>query len=65
MFRQIAPAPPGTPAKTYFAQGLVVTGGWHLQNPYINGYMGDMAWLPKRRLSVALVSTRGRNTSII
>lgn len=65
LFRRVAPHPPGYPAGFYFAQGLIVTNGWRLQNPYINGYMGTMAWLPKRRLGISLAATRGRKTSLV
>lgn len=64
MIRSIAPMPEGTPPGTYFAQGLIVSDGWRLQNPYLNGYMGGMAWLPKRRIAIGLVSTRGRNAPV-
>lgn len=43
----------------YFAQGLVVNNGWRIQNPYLNGYMGAVAWLPGKRISIAVVATRG------
>lgn len=64
MFRRIAPMPEGTPPGTYFAQGLIVSEGWRIQNPYLNGYMGNMAWLPRRRIAIGLVSTRSRRTSV-
>lgn len=57
------PVPPGFPPNLYFAQGLLVSNGWRLQNPYLNGYMGNMGWLPQRRIAVALVATRGPKTA--
>jgi CubicO group peptidase (beta-lactamase class C family) len=42
-----------------FGLGLVVAGDWRLQNPYINNYGGIMAYLPAKRLSISLVSTKG------
>ncbi len=42
----------------YFALGIIVANGWYLQNPMLNGYTGVMAYLPSRRLSVAIVTTQ-------
>ena len=42
----------------YFGLGIVVSNGWYVQNPALNGYTGVMAYLPGRRLSVAIVSTQ-------
>ena len=58
----MGPLPAGIPPGTWFAQGLIVSDGWRIQNPYFNGYMGHMAWLPKRRLAIGLVNTVGRTT---
>ena len=33
--------------------------GWRRQNPYFNGYMGNVAWFPAGRIAVSLVGTRG------
>lgn len=33
------------------------TNGWRVQNPNLNGYTGIEAYLPSRRISVAIVST--------
>lgn len=60
--RQMAPTPAGVPPGTWFGQGLIVSSGWRLQNPYFNGYMGHMAWLPKRRIAIGLVTTSGLRT---
>ncbi len=62
MFRRTGPIPPGYPPGFHFAQGLIVSNEWRLQNPYINGYMGTMAWLPRKRLAISVVATRGRHT---
>lgn len=48
---------------TYFAQGLIVVNGWRRQNPFFNGYMGNVALFPSRGITVALVATRGPNTT--
>ena len=54
--------PPVT-GRIHFAQGLVAGNGWRRQNPYFNGYMGNVAWFPQRRIAVALMGTRGRKTT--
>ncbi|MEZ5078891.1 MAG: serine hydrolase domain-containing protein [Solirubrobacterales bacterium] len=52
---------PATPAMAesdrYYALGVVVDRGWRLQNPMLNGYTGIAAYLPHRRLSVAIATT--------
>jgi len=57
---RFAPAPSGLtnlgPGIRY-GLGVVVANGWRLQNPMLNGYTGVMAYLPSRRISVAIVST--------
>lgn len=60
--RQVAPLPSGIPPNTWFGQGLIVSNGWRVQNPYFNGYMGHMALLPKRRIAIGIVTTNGRET---
>jgi hypothetical protein len=32
---------------------------WRFQNPQLNGYSGMMAYLPDKRLSIAIVATVG------
>jgi len=41
-----------------YGLGLIVTGDWRVQNPYINNFGGIEAYLPAERLSVAIVSTK-------
>ena len=52
---------PGKPG-AYFAQGLIVVNGWRRQNPFFNGYMGNVALFPGRGISVALEGTKGLHT---
>lgn len=48
----------------YFALGIIVADGWYVQSPMPNGYTGAMAYLPGRKLSVAIVTTtRQRSAS--
>ena len=42
-----------------YGLGVLLTGDWRVQNPYINNYAGVMAYLPDQRLAVAAVSTKG------
>ena len=57
----VAPFPtPGQPQEPfYYASGLIVIGNWRVQNPYINNYGGVQAYLPRKRLTIAVVSTVG------
>jgi CubicO group peptidase (beta-lactamase class C family) len=41
----------------HFGLGILVGNGWRVQNPNLNGYTGIEAYLPSRRISVAIVST--------
>lgn len=47
----------------FFGLGIVVTSGWYVQNPMLNGYTAAMGYLPARGLSVAVVATHKRGTS--
>ncbi|MGK2932998.1 MAG: serine hydrolase domain-containing protein [Solirubrobacterales bacterium] len=47
---------------TYFAQGIIMIKGWRRQNPFFNGYMGNVAWFPRGRIAVSLVGTTGIDT---
>jgi D-alanyl-D-alanine carboxypeptidase len=57
----LAPFPtPGQPQEPfYYASGLIVIGKWRIQNPYINDYAAVQAYLPGKRLTIAVVSTLG------
>ncbi|MGH2938769.1 MAG: alpha/beta fold hydrolase [Solirubrobacterales bacterium] len=41
----------------HFGLGILVGNGWRVQNPNLNGYTGIEAYLPSRRISVAIVTT--------
>jgi D-alanyl-D-alanine carboxypeptidase len=43
----------------YYALGIQVSNTWQFQNPQLNGYTGIMAYLPSRKLSLALTVTNG------
>jgi D-alanyl-D-alanine carboxypeptidase len=58
---RIAPTTAGFPGFTqslYFGLGIVVVNTWQIQNPELNGYTAIMAYLPSRRVSLALAVTR-------
>lgn len=48
---------PGISPERYYGLGVLVADGWRVQNPMLNGWTGIMAYLPQRRLSVAIVTT--------
>src|ERR1700742_5125159 len=48
---------PGTKPGFYYGLGELIDGGWVIQNPMLNGYTGVMAYLPKCKLSLAIVTT--------
>jgi CubicO group peptidase (beta-lactamase class C family) len=56
----------GPPTESlYYAQGLIMANGWRRQNPFFNGYMGNVAWFPARRISISLVATRGLGAPVL
>lgn len=54
---------PGVRPDRYFGLGIAVVDGWELQNPVLNGYTGIMAYLPTRRLSIAIVTTQKKRSA--
>lgn len=54
---------PGVRPDRYFGLGIAVVNGWQLQNPVLNGYTGIMAYLPSRRLSIAIVTTQKKRSA--
>jgi D-alanyl-D-alanine carboxypeptidase len=63
---QIAPpsiGPPGPSPKLFYGLGLVVANNWVIQNPMLSGYVGLMADLPAKRISIAVESTYGERTA--
>ena len=63
---EFAPSTVGLPPMTadrYYGLGIVVASTWRLQNPMLNGWTGIMAYLPSKRISVALTVTTGKRAS--
>jgi hypothetical protein len=48
--------------RIYYGVGVTVRGGWILQNPRFAGYSGVAAYLPSRRITIAVATTDGRRT---
>lgn len=64
LVRRYGPGFGPDPDRVYFAQGIIMVNGWRRQNPFFNGYMGNVAWLPNRRIAVSLVGTSGPATQV-
>jgi hypothetical protein len=47
-----------TPA-FYYGLGINVAPPWRVQNPFLNGYSGAVGYLPSKRISIAVGSTKG------
>jgi len=63
-FEPITAGLPGIPGPQfnqdfYFGLGVLVLNSWQFQNPEINGYKSISAYLPSRRISLAITSTEG------
>ncbi|MCB0859178.1 MAG: beta-lactamase family protein [Solirubrobacterales bacterium] len=63
LVKRYAPGLEPTPDRVYFAQGIIMVNGWRRQNPFFNGYMGNVAWFPSRRIAISLVGTKGQSTT--
>lgn len=46
----------------YYGLGLVVSHSWIVQNPSFAGYAAVMAYLPSKRITLAVTTTGGRHT---
>jgi CubicO group peptidase (beta-lactamase class C family) len=42
-----------------YGLGVLLSGDWRIQNPFVNDYGGVMAYLPQGRLGISIVSTLG------
>lgn len=54
--------PPGAP-KIYFGMGVVLDNSWVLQNPLFAGYNATMAYLPQKKIAIAVATTLGPHAS--
>lgn len=46
--------------RLYYGLGILVANGWQLQNPEMQGYTAISAYLPSRRIALALTTTKGK-----
>jgi D-alanyl-D-alanine carboxypeptidase len=53
---------PGMTPKLYYGLGLLVANSWVVQNPMLSGYVGVNAYLPGKRIAIAIESTYGERT---
>ncbi len=63
-FEPITAGLPGIPGPQfdqdfYYGLGVVVLNGWQFQNPQINGFASIGAYLPSRKISLAVTATEG------
>ncbi|MEU2654780.1 serine hydrolase domain-containing protein [Streptomyces sp. NPDC007325] len=47
----------------HFGLGVIVAGGWLLQNPSFSGYAAIQAYLPEKRLAIAVSATKTATTA--
>ncbi len=50
--------------RSYFGLGVAVINGWIVQTPSFAGYAAIMAYLPSRKLAIAVSSTLGQKASL-
>ena len=48
--------------KVYFGLGVLVTNSWVIQTPSFAGYSAAMAYLPSRKIAIAVTATSGEDT---
>jgi hypothetical protein len=63
---QLAPVslitPPGQP-RIYYGIGVALMNSWVLQNPLFFGYNAIMAYLPSKKIAIAVTTTLGPKSS--
>jgi CubicO group peptidase (beta-lactamase class C family) len=60
--RQLAKPAVWGDSERYFALGVPVVNGWIFTNPSLEGYSGGVAYLPEKKLSVIVYTTRTQRT---
>ena len=68
-FEPVTAGLPGIPGPQfdedfYYGLGVLVLNGWQFQNPQINGYASIGAYLPSRKISLAVSVTRGPSAAL-
>jgi D-alanyl-D-alanine carboxypeptidase len=49
-------------ANAYYGLGIFNVNSWLLQNPLFSGFQGIMAYLPSKKISIAITTTLGPNS---
>jgi D-alanyl-D-alanine carboxypeptidase len=48
----------------HYGMGVVVEGGWIVANPSLAGFGVEMAYLPAKKIDIAIVSTKGERSAV-
>jgi CubicO group peptidase (beta-lactamase class C family) len=51
------------PQKVYYGLGVLIVNSWTLQNPLFSGYQAAMAYLPSKKIAIAITSTLGEKSA--
>jgi D-alanyl-D-alanine carboxypeptidase len=54
----------GNTRRLYYGMGLLVEGGWIVENPSLAGFGVEVAYLPAKKLTIAVVSTKGHRSEV-
>jgi hypothetical protein len=54
----------GNTRRFHYGMGLVVEGGWIVENPSLAGFAVEVAYLPAKKLTIAVVSTKGQRSEV-
>jgi D-alanyl-D-alanine carboxypeptidase len=54
----------GNTRRFHYGMGLVVEGGWIVENPSLAGFGVEVAYLPAKKLTIAVVSTKGHRSEV-
>jgi D-alanyl-D-alanine carboxypeptidase len=49
--------------KVYYGMGVFIDNSWVLQNPLFSGYNAAMAYLPSKKIAIAVTTTLGEKSS--
>jgi D-alanyl-D-alanine carboxypeptidase len=64
---QVGPGTVGLDGNTrrfHYGMGLVVEGGWIVENPSLAGFGVEVAYLPAKKITIAVVSTKGQRSEV-
>ena len=49
--------------KAYYGMGVFIVNSWILQNPLFSGCQAIMAYLPSKKIAIAITSTLGQKSA--